>query len=118
MQKGDNPYDILDVPQNCDYLILRKAYRKLALATHPERKAGDATRFAKIANAYELVGDPTSRHNYDLQQRFRDRSRPNSAGYDPDAPDFPYDISEQYDPSQPEFGPEQDHSDAPSRRGS
>ena len=102
MQKGDNPYDILDVPQNCDYLILRKAYRKLALATHPERKAGDATRFAKIANAYELVGDPTSRHNYDLQQRFRDRSRPNSAGYDPDAPDFPYDISEQYDPSQPD----------------
>ena len=102
MQKGDNPYDILDVPQNCDYLILKKAYRKFALATHPERKAGDATRFAKIANAYELLGDPSSRHNYDLQQRFRDRSRPNNAGYDPDAPDFPYDISEQYDPSQPD----------------
>jgi len=101
MQKGDNPYDILGVAQNCDYLVLQRAYRNLSLAAHPERKAGDSQRFARVANAYELLFDPASRHNYDLQQKFRDKSRSDTLGYDPEAPDFPNDVSDEYDPSQP-----------------
>ncbi len=97
MDKGENPYQLLDVPQNADYVIIKKAYRRLALAQHPDR-GGDAKKFAKIANAYEILSDPKQRHNFDLQQRNGVK------GYDPGAPTFTT-TRDDYDPSKPDYVP-------------
>ncbi|KZT34241.1 DnaJ-domain-containing protein [Sistotremastrum suecicum HHB10207 ss-3] len=67
-------YEVLDVPHDASAEQIRKAYRKKALQTHPDRLATDATEeqrrateeaFRKVSNAYEVLNDPQKRQTYD-----------------------------------------------------
>lgn len=60
-------YDDLGVPNNADQDTIKRAYRKLAMQNHPD-KGGDPEKFKKISEAYETIGDPDKRHQYDNPQ--------------------------------------------------
>ncbi len=61
-------YKVLGVEKDADQGVIKKAYRKLARAHHPDSKPGDAAaedRFKKVAEAYDVVGDDKKRREYD-----------------------------------------------------
>ena len=62
-------YAILGVDKNASADDIKKAYRKLAFKYHPDQNPGDAmaeAKFKEINAAYDVLGDETKRHNYDL----------------------------------------------------
>lgn len=61
-----DPYAVLGVPPTATLPELRRAYRRLALAHHPDRAgAASAPTFARIAEAYRLLSDAAARAAYD-----------------------------------------------------
>ncbi|KAL3472402.1 hypothetical protein BJX99DRAFT_249657 [Aspergillus californicus] len=65
-------YELLEVEQNASSEEIKKAYRKKALALHPDRNYGNveaATNlFAEIQSAYEVLSDPQERSWYDAHR--------------------------------------------------
>lgn len=57
-------YNTLGVPREASQEEIKKAYRKLAMEHHPD-KGGDVAKFQEITNAYETLGDPDKRSQYD-----------------------------------------------------
>src|ERR1051325_6191744 len=61
-------YKALGVPQSASAEEIKRAYRKLAKANHPDSTGGDKakeSRFKDIQNAYDVVGDTKKRTMYD-----------------------------------------------------
>ena len=61
-------YAVLGVARNADDAALKKAYRNLARAYHPDRNPGDKKsedRFKEISEAYTVLSDPEKRAQYD-----------------------------------------------------
>jgi curved DNA-binding protein CbpA len=61
-------YDALGVPPTATELEIKKAYRKLAVVTHPDKNPGDETaheRFQAIGEAYQVLSDAELRKRYD-----------------------------------------------------
>lgn len=61
-------YATLGVAKDADQAAIKKAYRKLARENHPDSKPGDKAaedRFKSVAEAYDVVGDPGKRQEYD-----------------------------------------------------
>jgi molecular chaperone DnaJ len=61
-------YKTLGVPEGASQKDITKAYRKLARQNHPDANPGDASaeeRFKEIQSAYDIVGDPDKRKQYD-----------------------------------------------------
>lgn len=61
-------YDALGVSQNATELQIKKAYRKLAITTHPDKNPGDETahaRFQAIGEAYQVLSNDELRKRYD-----------------------------------------------------
>ncbi|KAI0031281.1 DnaJ domain-containing protein [Vararia minispora EC-137] len=67
-------YQVLQVEKHASVEQIKKAYRKRALQTHPDRLPQNATpgekerateEFRKVNNAYEVLSDPTKRELYD-----------------------------------------------------
>ncbi|MBC85684.1 MAG: molecular chaperone DnaJ [Bdellovibrionaceae bacterium] len=65
---SDDFYNILGVERSADEATIKKAYRKQAMKFHPDKNPGDKEaeeKFKKAAQAYEVLGNPTKRQNYD-----------------------------------------------------
>ncbi len=63
-----NYYDVLGVDRDASEKDVQKAYRKLARELHPDANPGDARaeeRFKEITAAYDVIGDPETRTQYD-----------------------------------------------------
>ena len=63
-----NLYDVLGVPRNADDAAIKKAYRKLARGSHPDRNPDDPgaeERFKEIGRAYAVLSDSGQRRAYD-----------------------------------------------------
>ncbi len=61
-------YQVLGVAKDADQATIKKAYRKLARANHPDSKPGDSVaedRFKQVAEAYDVLGDAPKRKEYD-----------------------------------------------------
>ncbi|KAF9048196.1 DnaJ-domain-containing protein [Hymenopellis radicata] len=70
-----NLYQVLNIPSTATTDEVKRAYRKLALQTHPDRlsptatpeqKTRSAEQFRLINNAYEVLIDPEKRRIFDL----------------------------------------------------
>merc|ERR1719193_225493 len=61
-------YKILEVSTDASQNAIKKAYRKQALAWHPDKNKspGAEAQFKKIAEAYEVLGDEQKRRRYDM----------------------------------------------------
>jgi len=77
-------YSILGVDKTASASDIKRAYRKLASTHHPD-KGGDAKLFQQIQAAYDILGDPEKRQQYDNPQpQFRFNSTNfNNPGGDP-----------------------------------
>jgi molecular chaperone DnaJ len=61
-------YKVLGVSKDASAADIKKAYRRLARANHPDSKPGDQAaedRFKAVAEAYDVVGDAEKRAKYD-----------------------------------------------------
>ncbi len=78
-------YQLLGVPPGASGGEITQAWRRRALAEHPDRRPRDAAapaRFRALAEAYQVLGDPARRAAYD-------RSRGDQAGPRAAAPEGP-----------------------------
>lgn len=61
-------YEILGVDRSADEDTIKKAYRKLAIANHPDKNPGDEAaekRFKEAAEAYAVLSDAQKKQRYD-----------------------------------------------------
>src|SRR3989339_1798168 len=61
-------YEILGISKNASPDEVKAAYRQLALKYHPDKNSGNKEaeeKFKEINEAYEMIGDPTKRAQYD-----------------------------------------------------
>lgn len=83
-------YDTLKVSEDAPMEVIRAAYKTLASKYHPDKNPGDADAAAmmqKLNRAYEVLGDPEQRAQYD-ESIWRVRS-PKSLYSEPPAPTAP-----------------------------
>ncbi|HAT1819560.1 J domain-containing protein [Legionella pneumophila] len=72
-----NPYKVLGVNEDASLGEIKKAYKKLAMAWHPDRiQAGEniearTERFKKLGVAYNILIDPAKRQEYDNRPQNR-----------------------------------------------
>lgn len=65
-------YQVLEVPQTASDKEIQRAYRRLARTYHPDANPDDPVaeeRFKTISAAYEVLGDPQKRKEYDELRR-------------------------------------------------
>ncbi|MFP4481796.1 MAG: molecular chaperone DnaJ [Thermovirgaceae bacterium] len=81
-------YKVLGVPRDASQEDIKRAYRKLVRKYHPDANPGDKEaeqRFKSINEAYEVLGDPQKRQQYDQFGTIGDTGGegPFSGGFDP-----------------------------------
>lgn len=72
MPEATDYYRLLGVPEAADADAIKRAYRVLARASHPDRNPGDVfaeERFKRVQAAYQVLSDPDQRQAYDLSRR-------------------------------------------------
>lgn len=63
--QADSLYKVLGVPSTASATQLRAAYRKRALATHPDKKGGCKQGFQQVVSAFQVLSDVARRRSYD-----------------------------------------------------
>ena len=68
-----DPYEVLDVPKDCNAIQIKAAFRKLALLWHPDKHEGEddaakayaVSQFKRIRIAHQVLSDPNERSRLD-----------------------------------------------------
>jgi molecular chaperone DnaJ len=84
-------YDSLGVPKSASQDEIKKAYRKLVRQHHPDRNPGDSSaedKFKEIQAAYDVLGDPEKRKQYDRFGSANGRPGPGPGGFNARFEDF------------------------------
>ena len=69
---SDNFYTVLGVDEKSSHDEIKKAYRSLSYKFHPDKNPGNpeaTSKFQKISEAYETLGDKQKREEYDLMSK-------------------------------------------------
>ncbi|HKL56839.1 MAG TPA: DnaJ domain-containing protein, partial [Sphaerochaeta sp.] len=77
-------YEVLGVAKTAQLDEIKKAYRKLAIANHPDRNPGNSEaeeRFKEATEAYDVISDEKKRQMYD-QFGFAGLDGANGGGHD------------------------------------
>ncbi len=95
-------YQLLGVEPDASDDTLKKAYRKLARETHPDRvqgaeKESAEVRFKEITSAYETLSDPRTRAEYDAIRQTRS-TRGGSTGGQTSGGGWPFSRSVRWSP--------------------
>lgn len=72
MAQTKDYYAVLGVPANAKQEEIKKQYRRLAKRHHPDANPNDpkaSDRFKEISEAYNVIGDPEKRKQYDEMRR-------------------------------------------------
>jgi len=69
-------YKTLNISPTASESEIKKQYRKLSLQYHPDKNGGDDSKFKDINEAFETIGDPQKREEYDFQKQFNLNSAP------------------------------------------
>lgn len=74
--KGFNPWDILEIEEDADEKQIKRAFRRLSLANHPDKNPSSQAKakFIMITKAYESLTDPIAKEN------FKNWGNPDGAG--------------------------------------
>ena len=64
----DDLYSILELDNTATNEDIKKAYKRLVLIYHPDKSSLDNSqdKFINLTNAYQILGDPSKRQQYDL----------------------------------------------------
>jgi DnaJ-class molecular chaperone len=65
---ASDPYQVLGVPRTASADEIRKAFRKLAKANHPDTNPNNKAaeeRFKQVSAAFDILGDPPKRKKFD-----------------------------------------------------
>ncbi len=87
LQNFKNYYDILGVPKDVANEEIKKVFRRLARQYHPDLNPGNKEaeeKFKDIGEAYEILGDPSKRSQYDqfsLYWQQRGRGKASKVGF-------------------------------------
>lgn len=67
MSEKPDYYELLDVPRDADAATIKKAFRKKAMETHPDRNPAPEAEeaFKRVNEAYATLSDPDNRAHYD-----------------------------------------------------
>lgn len=80
-------YKILGVNRDASEDEIKKAFRKLAHAYHPDKSGGDEAKFKEVSEAYSVLSDKKKRQQYDAFGS----AGPGAGGFNPS--DFGFDFS-------------------------
>src|SRR3974377_2289781 len=69
-------YKVLGVADTATDKEIGKAYRKLAKQYHPDANPGSEDRFKEVSAAYDVLGDPAKRKEYDEVRRLGPAGHP------------------------------------------
>src|SRR5436309_311083 len=69
-------YEVMQISPNAELDTIQRVYRLLAQRFHPDNQAtGDAERFRVLTEAYQVLGDPEKRAQYDVHRPDRQEER-------------------------------------------
>lgn len=92
MSTNEDLYAILGVSSDASDEDIKKAYRALAKEHHPDKNRGNKEaeeKFKKISAAYDVIGDPEKRKQYDHRRKFGNGQRfYNGGNFDPSSYGF------------------------------
>ena len=60
-------YDVLGISRDAGAAAVRRAYRKKALATHPDKTNGESGAFLAVGEAFRVLSDRGLREAYDAE---------------------------------------------------
>ena len=66
VEEGNDPYDILGLPEEFTFEQVKRSYRKKALRVHPD-KGGDEVEFARITKAYLFIKEEFNKQTMQKQ---------------------------------------------------
>ena len=84
-------YKILGVNKNASEEEIKKAFRKLAHAHHPDKSGGDEAKFKEASEAYAVLSDKKKRQQYDMFGSAGPSTGSGQGGFNPS--DFGFDFS-------------------------
>jgi molecular chaperone DnaJ len=62
-------YAILGIDENASADEIKKAFKKLAVQHHPDKKGGNKEKFQEINEAYQVLNDPKKKQQYDMMRK-------------------------------------------------
>lgn len=75
-------YNILGVDKNASADEIKRGFRKLAHEHHPDKSGGNEAKFKEVNEAFQVLGDPEKRRQYDqFGQTFEDAERSGGGGF-------------------------------------